>query len=122
MKHNERYLYYLYKKSKKETYKGEIGDLERVSPYLYYLYKRVLSPEQKEILEIIRGGAEITPREMAEKMEIEDVNYITKICKSMVEKDWVDVLVSGKVIITPKGERVLGRYPVYQLTKSIKRR
>lgn len=73
----------------------EISDLERVSS------------EEKEILEIIRDGGEITSKEIAEKMGIGDVNYITKICKSMGKEDLVDVLLSGKVVITPKGERAL---------------
>jgi len=75
----------------------EIADLEKVSP------------EQKGILEIVRDGGETTPKEIADKMRIRDVSYITKRCKSMGEKDLVDVLLSGKVVITPKGERALER-------------
>ena len=74
----------------------EISDLERVSS------------EEKGVLEIIGNGAE-TPKEIAEKMAIGDVNYITKICKSIGKEDLVDVLLSGKVVITPKGERALQR-------------
>ena len=75
----------------------EVGDLERVSP------------EQKEILEIVRDGGEGTPKEIADRMGIRDVSYITKRCKSMGKEDLVDVLLSGKIVIAPKGERVLER-------------
>ena len=116
MKHNERYLYYAYKKLKKQMYTKEGGNLETVSTYLYYLYKGILSPEQEEILEIIEGVGGITPKELAVKMGIGNVNYVTWVCKSMAKKDLL-VFVSGKVIITPKGERALAVFPKYKLPK-----
>lgn len=73
----------------------EIGHLQKVSP------------EEKEILRIIRSGWEITPKEIAKKMGTGHVGNITKICRSMGENDLVDVLLSGEVIITHKGERAL---------------
>ena len=73
----------------------EISDLEKVSP------------EQKEILEIISSSAEMTPKEIAGKMGIGDASYISKICNSMGKEDLVDVLLSGKIVITPKGEKAL---------------
>ena len=75
----------------------EIADLEKVSP------------EQKEILEIIGDGAEVAPKEIADMMGIRDVSYITKRCKSMGKEDLVDVLLSGNVVITAKGEKALVR-------------
>jgi len=73
----------------------EVSDLEKVSP------------EQKEILKIIRSAWEITPKEIAKKLGTGDVGNMTKICRSMGENDLVDVLLSGEVIITHKGERAL---------------
>ena len=92
-----RTVYVLTPECEKAMEQKEISDLERVSP------------EEKEILGIIRSGAEITPKKIAGKMGIGDINYITKICNSMGKEDLVDVLLSGKVVITPKGERVLER-------------
>lgn len=100
-----RYLAYLYAKSKKETYKEEAGELER--RYFYYLYKG-LPPEQKEILEIIRRGPGMTSEEIGENMGIGDIKHLENVCRSMGHKHLVDVLASGKVTITPKGERALG--------------
>ena len=90
-----RTVYTLTPECEKAMEKKEISDLERVSA------------EEKEILEIIRDGGEITSKEIAEKMGIRDVNYITKICKSMGKEDLIDVLLSGKIVITPKGEKAL---------------
>ena len=91
------YPYYLYKKSKREMYRKVNTDFETVSP------------EEKEILRIVMSCAEMTPKEIAKNMGTWDIDHITRICNSIGKKDLVDFLVSGKVIITPKGERALGR-------------
>jgi len=90
-----RTIYALTPECEKAMEQKEIGDLERASP------------EEKEVLEIIRSSAEMTPKEIARRIGIRDVNYINKICKSMGKEDLVDVLLSGKIVITPKGEKAL---------------
>lgn len=90
-----RTIYVLTPECEKAMEQKEICDLERVSP------------EEKEVLEIIRNSTEMTPKEIARRMGIGDISYITKICKSMGKEDLVNVLLSGKILITAKGEKAL---------------
>jgi len=90
-----RTMYALTPECERAMERKEVSDLERVTP------------EQKAILNILSHSGDTTPKEIADKMSIKDVRYVTKLCNSMGKENLVDVLLSGKVVLTPKGERAL---------------
>ncbi|MDI6815137.1 MAG: hypothetical protein QMC90_03570 [Dehalococcoidales bacterium] len=75
--------------------KKEAGDIEKVSD------------EEKEILRIIGEGVELTLREIVDKLGTSDFKKVNKICLSMAKADLVDLLTTGKLVISSKGEKVL---------------
>lgn len=82
-------------------------DCERVMEQREISDLQKLSSEQKDILRMVRNNGENTLQEIANKICGGDVGYINRICNFLGKEDFVDILLSGKVIITPKGEKVL---------------
>jgi len=72
----------------------EISDLQR------------LSSEQREILKNIQDNGESPLMEIAKRISGKDIGYVRRICNKLAQEDFIDMLLSGKVVITPKGEKV----------------
>ena len=74
----------------------EINDLEKVT-----------SEERKFLSTIGEVYEDLTAKQIADMMGEQDVRRVLKMCKSMGKKDLVDVSLSGKISITPKGEKAI---------------
>ena len=90
-----RTIYALTLDCEKAMEQREISDLQK------------LSSEQGELLGTIGDNGESTLKKIAERIAGGDIKYVKRICDSLAKEDFVDVLLSGKVIITPKGEKAL---------------
>lgn len=92
-----RTVYALTPECEKAMEEREVRELERVTS------------EEKMVLDALMSdeGDNVTTKEIANRMGIKDVSYVSKMCKKMGERDLVDVLLSGKVRMTQKGEKVV---------------
>jgi len=68
------------------------------------------SGTELQILRIIRGeGGETTPGLVSRKLGSSwGIDYIRLLCNSLGRDDYIDVLKSGKLIITAKGMQAVG--------------
>jgi len=89
-----RTIYALTLDCEKAMEQREISDLQK------------LSSEQRELLGAIGDNGESSLKEIANKISGGDTKYVKEICDSLAKGDFIDMLLSGKVIITPKGEKV----------------
>jgi len=97
------------------------GYLEKVSTTIY-----VLTPEcekaiemkeardiervcdgEKEIIRIVRDGGEISAKEIAQKLGINDFKIVKRLCLKLAKQDLLDLLTSGKLVLSAKGEKIL---------------
>lgn len=88
-----RTIYALTPDCEKAMEQREISDLQK------------LSSEQRDLLGTIRDNGESALKEIANKISGGDIKYVKGICDSLAKGDFIDILLSGKVIITPKGEK-----------------
>ncbi|MCK4431986.1 MAG: MarR family transcriptional regulator, partial [Candidatus Aminicenantes bacterium] len=88
-------IYALTPECEKAIEEKEIRDIERVTD------------GEKEILRILRNGGEISAKEIAHKLRINDFKIVKRICLKLAKQDMLDLLTSGKYILSAKGEKIL---------------
>ena len=99
------------------------GYLEKVSRGIYVLTpeceKVMAEDEEKEVAKVTpeqiamlrtiqEQGGECTAQEIRAKAGLA-IDRVRKICSVLGEKDFIDVLRSGKYVLAERGEKVLGR-------------
>ncbi|MFQ5901643.1 MAG: hypothetical protein ACE5IH_08815 [Thermodesulfobacteriota bacterium] len=99
----------------------EKGCLERVSRGRYILTpdcEKVMAeeeekdlekvtPDQREVLKAVERKGEIAVKEISEEMGV-PLDSMRKICTTLGERDFVDIMKSGMVRLRHKGEKVVG--------------
>ncbi|MCK4244075.1 MAG: hypothetical protein KAX20_00450 [Candidatus Omnitrophica bacterium] len=88
-------IYALTPECEKAIEEKEVRDVERISD------------GEKEILRVVRNGGEISAKEIAENLGINDFKIAKRICLKLAKQDMLDLLTSGKYILSAKGERIL---------------
>lgn len=97
------------------------GYLEKVSARIYALTPECektiekkeakeiekVSDGEKQILQIVGDGGELTPREISQKLGIHDFKKVKRLSLKMANKDLLDLLISGKFVLGAKGHRTL---------------
>ncbi len=88
-------IYALTPECEKAIEEKEVRDVERISD------------GEKEILRVVRNGGEISAKEIAENLGINDFKIVKRICLKLAKQDMLDLLASGKYILSAKGKRIL---------------
>jgi Mn-dependent DtxR family transcriptional regulator len=97
------------------------GYLEKVSKTIYALtagcekviamkedrdIERV-SDGEREIIRIVRDEGEVSTKEIAQRSEINDFKIVKRVCLKLAKQDMLDLLTSGKLVLSAKGEKIL---------------
>jgi len=96
------------------------GYLEKVSKTIYALTPACeeaivmkeerdiekVSDEEREILRIVRDEGEISAKEIAQKLGINDLENVKRLSLKLAKQDLLDSSISGKLVLNGKGEKI----------------